>query len=261
MTKKLNSKQTATYPSLVGKSVLITGGASGIGADFVKGFVSQGAKVGFVDIDTDAASRLISVVFDEFGVQPWFRKTDMTIASEIEDAVEVAVDEMDGLHVLINNVGNDARHSIEDLHSKAWRACLAINLDSAYITSRAALGVMQTQKQGSIINLSSINALLGLTGMAGYVTAKAGLIGMTKALAREVGEYGVRVNSILPGWVETERQLGELLTRELWEEWRRLLALKEHLQVQDVTNLALFLAADESRMITGQSLIIDAGRT
>lgn len=251
----------ATYPSLIGKSVLITGGASGIGADFVKGFVAQGAKVGFVDIDTEASSVLIASIFDEHGIKPWFRETDMSIPSEVENTVEASIEEMGGLHVLINNVGNDQRHKVEDLHFDAWRACLAINLDAAFLAARAASGVMQAQREGSIINLSSINALLGLADMPAYVTAKAGLLGMTKALAREFGEFRIRVNAILPGWVETEKQLGKFLTPECWEEWRKHLALKEHLSARDVTNLALFLASDESSMITGQSLVIDAGRT
>jgi NAD(P)-dependent dehydrogenase (short-subunit alcohol dehydrogenase family) len=138
---------------------------------------------------------------------------------------------------------------------------MAINLDAAFFAAQAGAQLMAKESGGSIINFSSINALLGPANMPGYVTAKAGLVGMTKALARDYGESEIRVNAILPGWVVTERQLDNWLTPEAEADWMQQVALKKRLQPSEVANLALFLAADDSRMITGQSFTIDGGRT
>ncbi len=256
-----DKKDLAIYPSLAGKSVLITGGASGIGADFVEGFAEQEAKVGFLDIDNDAAARLIEKVTALTGVKPWYRETDMSVASEVEDSVAAAIQEFGGLHVLINNVGNDSRHKVADLDQDAWRKCLAVNLDAAFVATRASLEVMKAQQCGSIINVSSNNAIRPFSSMPGYITAKAGLLGMTKAIAREVGVDRIRVNAILPGWVLTQKQLENHFTPEAQGDWQKHVLLKDDLAARDVTNLALFLAADDSQMITAQSLVVDAGRT
>lgn len=249
------------YPSLSDRSVFVTGGASGIGAGLVESFAAQGCKVAFVDIDETAALALVGRVGERYGNPPWFRRADLTDVDAIDTVVAEAQAAQGRLDVLVNNVGNDRRHSVEETDARAWRSCLAINLDAAFFASRAAFRFMQAQGSGSIINLSSINALLGFPNMPGYVTAKAGLIGMTRALAREFGDYRIRVNSILPGWVVTDRQLDLWFTPEAEQEWKKSVALKDRLRVEDVANLALFLASDDSRMITGQSLVVDAGRT
>lgn len=251
----------ALYPSLNDRSVLVTGGASGIGAGMVAAFAAQGCRVAFADIDDTAAAALIGHVGDRDGSAPRFHRTDLTDIDAIDSVIAEVQAAQGRLDVLVNNVGNDRRHSVEETDARAWRSCLAINLDAAFFASRAAFRFMRAQGSGSIINLSSINALLGLPNMPGYVTSKAGLLGMTKALAREFGEYRIRVNAILPGWVVTDRQLELWLTPEAEQEWKKSVALKDRLTVEDVANLALFLASDDSRMITGQSLVVDAGRT
>ena len=261
MTNERSKNGRAVYPSLRGKSVLVTGGASGIGAGLVEGFATQGSRVAFVDIDERAAGALITRISARYGAAPWFRTADLGDSEAIDAVVAEAQAAQNGLDVLINNVGDDRRHCVEDTDVGAWRSCLAINLDAAFLASRAAFTGMKAQRGGSIINLSSINALLGLPNMPGYVTAKAGLIGMTRALARDFGDYRIRVNSILPGWVVTDRQLELWLTPEAEAEWKKHVALKDRLTVEDVVNLALFLASDDSRMITGQSLGVGAGRT
>jgi D-xylose 1-dehydrogenase len=253
--------ERAVYRSLDGKSVFVTGGASGIGAGLVTGFAAQGCKVAFADIDDAAAAALVEDVGNRFGAAPWFRRTDLADVEAIDAVIAEAQAAQGRLDVLVNNVGNDSRHSVEETDARAWRSCLAINLDAAFFASRAAFPFMRAQGSGSIINLGSINALLGLPNMPGYVTAKAGLMGMTRALAREFGEHRIRVNAILPGWVVTDRQLSLWLTPEAEAEWKKSVALKDRLTVADVANLALFLASDDSRMITGQSLVVDAGRT
>lgn len=257
----MTESRLAIYPSLEGRGVFVTGGATGIGRAFVEAFARNGASVAFVDIVDDKAAELVARLEREHGRSVWFRRTDVTVADELEAAIRDASEAIGGLHTLINNAARDTRHDVTSFGPDDWRQCMAINLDAAYVASRAAFAEMKDREQGAIINMSSINAMLGLRGMPGYVTAKAGLIGMTKALAREFGEYHVRVNAILPGWVATERQLERWLTPEQETEWLRQVALKRRLVAADVANLAMFLSADDSDMITGQCLVIDAGRT
>jgi NAD(P)-dependent dehydrogenase (short-subunit alcohol dehydrogenase family) len=165
------------------------------------------------------------------------------------------------LRILINNAANDHRHDPSELTAQDWRDCMAVNLDAAFFACQAAAAIMVHDGGGSIVNFSSINALLGPANMPGYVAAKAGIIGLTKALAADYGGWGIRVNAVLPGWVATERQLHTWLTPEAEADWMRHVALKQRLLPADVANLSLFLAADDSRMITGQNFVIDAGRT
>jgi NAD(P)-dependent dehydrogenase (short-subunit alcohol dehydrogenase family) len=153
------------------------------------------------------------------------------------------------------------RHTPQEVTPKSWRQNMAINLDASFFAAQAAAEVMLPNNYGSIINFSSINALLGPPNMPGYVAAKAGIIGLTKSLANDYGNNNVRVNAILPGWVATERQLQTWLTPEEEALWMQQVALKSRLMPSQIANLALFLAADESRMITGQSFTIDGGRT
>lgn len=253
--------ETTKYPSLEGRCVFITGGATGIGAAMVEAFAMQGANVAFVDLDAVAAQALCAKLADQAGKRPWFKKVDVTDIDSLQAAIKAAAEELGRLQALINNAANDNRHSPAEVTAQGWRDCMAINLDAAFFATQAGAKLMALQSGGSIINFSSINALLGPANMPGYVTAKAGVVGMTKALARDYGESHIRVNAILPGWVVTERQLQTWLTPEAEADWMKQVALKERLQPSEVANLALFLAADDSRMITGQSFTIDGGRT
>ncbi|MEL7537717.1 MAG: SDR family oxidoreductase [Pseudomonadota bacterium] len=249
------------YPSLRDCPVFVTGGATGIGAAIVAAFARQHARVGFLDIDAAAAASLIEGLVEDNLPPPWFREVDVTDVAALSNALESFATEVAATTVLVNNVADDTRHKPQDVTPEFWRRCLAVNLDAAYFASQAVFSAMAVARQGVILNLSSINALLGPVDMPGYVTAKAGLIGMTKALAREYGPSGVRVNGILPGWVATDRQLERWLTPEAEAEWMQHVALQTRIQAADVANLALFLAADDSAMITGQNIAIDGGRT
>ena len=254
--------ESTKYPSLEGRCVFITGGATGIGAAMVEAFAQQGSKVAFVDLGAESAAALCARLEDRTGIRPWFRQIDVTDMEALQEAIAAAVQEQGPLQALINNAANDNRHSPAEVTTQSWRDCMAINLDAAFFAAQAAAQLMVAQNHGgSVINFSSINALLGPANMPGYVTAKAGVVGMTKALARDYGESQIRVNAILPGWVVTERQLNTWLTPEAEADWMKQVALKERLQPSEVANLALFLAADDSRMITGQSFTIDGGRT
>jgi len=253
--------ESTQYPSLAERCVFITGGATGIGAAMVEAFAMQSARVSFVDVDSASAQTLCDKVEGQCGRRPWFQSVDVTDVPALQNAIHGAVAELGPLQAIINNAANDNRHSPSEVTAQSWRECMAINLDAAFFAAQAAAEIMQKQGSGSIINFSSINALLGPANMPGYVTAKAGLVGMTKALARDYGDSEIRVNAILPGWVVTDRQLQTWLTPEAEADWMKQVALKKRLQPVDVANLALFLAADDSRMITGQSFTIDGGRT
>lgn len=249
------------YPSLAGEAVFITGGSTGIGAAMVEAFALQGAKVGFIDLNNESAEQLVHKLETETGNRPWFQKVDVIDVPSFQAAINVAIDELGPLLALINNVANDTRHSPLKMSEDGWRKCMAVNLDATFFASQTVFPGMQHEGRGSIINFSSINAMLAQANMAGYVTAKAGVIGMTKALARDFGAAGIRVNAILPGWVVTDRQLDKWLTPEEEAAWMQQVALQKRLLPEDVANLALFLAADDSAMITGQSFTIDGGRT
>ena len=250
----------ATYPSLTGAKVFITGGATGIGAAMVEAFAEQGAIVGHIDLAEDEAAKLGDAIVASGFARPWFRKVDVTDVDALKAAVADFAASAGGLDALINNVANDTRHNPLETTPESWRKCLAVNLDCAFFASQQAIALMREAGGGSIINFSSINAVLGPENMPGYVTAKAGLLGMTKALAREYGRDNIRVNTILPGWVVTQRQLDLWLTEEAEAEWMEQVCLKQRIEPRDAANLALFLAADDSRMITNQQFIIDAGR-
>ncbi len=240
-----------SYPSLRDKRVFITGGATGIGAELVRAFAGQGAYVGFCDVQDDAGHTLAASI----GEQAHYSHVDVTDVAALQAAVAAG-----RIDILINNVANDTRHDPLAVTPESWRACMAVNLDATFFACQAVVPPMQQQGGGVIINFSSINALLGPAEMPGYVAAKAGLLGLTKALARQYGADRIRVNSIIPGWVVTERQLEKWLTPEAEAEWANHVMLKDRILPRDVANLALFLAAEESRMITGQQFIVDAGR-
>ena len=246
----------ADYPSLAGRGVFITGGATGIGAALVEAFHGQGAKVAFIDRDVAAgqaqAGRLAGVRFEA---------VDVRDAEALAASVSAAQGAIGPIRVLINNVADDTRHAAVQTGAAAWRERLAVNLDPVFLAATAVQPAMAAAGGGAIINLASINALLGPANMAAYVAAKSAIIGLTKALAREWGGANIRVNAISPGWVVTERQLALWLTPEAEADWAKQTALPGRILPEDVARLALFLAADDSAMITGQNCVIDAGRT
>jgi NAD(P)-dependent dehydrogenase (short-subunit alcohol dehydrogenase family) len=251
----------ATYPSLAGRRVFITGGATGIGAAMVEAFSEQGAVVGHCDLAEDAAQGLADGLEQSGHARPLFRRVDVTDGAALKAAIRDFAAEAGGLDVLVNNVANDTRHDTLETTEDFWRQCMAVNLDCTFYAAQAAIALMRAGGQGgAIVNFSSITAILGPGDMPGYVTAKAGLLGMTKALARQYGPDGIRVNAILPGWVVTQRQLDLWLTPEAEAEWMAQVCLKQRITPRDAANLALFLAADDSRMITNQHFIIDGGR-
>ncbi len=246
----------ATYPSLTGRVVFITGGASGIGADMVRAFDGQGAKVAFIDIQDAVAKGLTG----DLGGRPLYRHCDITDLTALKSCIAEIGETFGPIGVLINNAANDDREEIDDITEAYWDRSQAINLRPHFFAAQAVRPQMCQLGGGSIINFSSISYRYGADKMLAYATAKAAIIGLTKALARGFGDDNIRVNAIEPGAVITERQ------RQLWYPTEQAVQgmvdrqiIKKILLGEEVARLALFLASDDSRMITKQSLVIDAG--
>ena len=245
------------YASLDGAGVFITGGATGIGAALVETFAARGAHVAFNDINADAGHELARAL----GGRVHFLPADAADPEALAHSIETGAQALGRLDVLVNNVANDQRERFDDITPQSWRAHLAVNLDPVAFASVAALPFLRKRGGGAIINFSSLNALLGPAELPTYTAAKAAIIGLTKSMARSLGTDRIRVNAIIPGWVVTEKQRRLWLTPEAEREWKAQCALKDDLMPQDIANLTVFLASDESRMITGQGFVIDAGRT
>ncbi len=247
----------AKYPELEGKSVFITGGGSGIGAALTEAFLEQGSKVAFVQ-RSDATS-FCDELESRLGSRPLYIPCDITDVEALRGSVQAAASENGPITVLVSNAANDVRHRTEDLSPDDWDGNQAINLRSYFFAAQAVVAGMKELGGGSIINFSSISYMMGLGEYPSYVAANAGINGLTRGLAREFGGFGIRVNSVMPGWVLTERQLRLWATPEALEAHLARQCLPEHLEPKDIAGGVLFLASDSSRMMTGQALVIDGG--
>lgn len=248
------------YPSLEGRSVFITGGSTGIGAALVEAFVAQGAKVAFVDVDVPGGQALCDALAQRGFARPWFGACDVSDIATLKQSILAAATAVGDINVLVNNAANDQRYDTRTMTEENWYRGLAINLHPAFFAAQTVQPMMAKAGGGSIINISSINVQYGPPNLASYITAKAGILGISKALATDYGLDNIRVNSILPGWVATPKQLEKWLTPEEEAELMKRVCLKKRLAPHDVANLALFLAADDSAMITSQEFIVDGGR-
>lgn len=249
----------ARYPSLAGRPVLVTGGATGIGAELVAQFAAQGARVCFVDLDDRAGTALAAAVEASTGHAPWFRRCDVGDVDALTAALADAATAAGPIEVLVNNAANDERHAVQDVTVEYWDAKMAVNLRAQFFAAQAVAPGMTAAGGGSILNLGSIIWHAKFARSVGYATAKAGIEGLTRSLARDLGPSGVRVNCIVPGWVMTERQLRDWVTPEAEREIERSQCLPQRLQPADVARLALWLAADDSRMCTAQRWVVDGG--
>lgn len=248
---------TAQYPSLRDKRVIVTGGASGIGEGIVEAFALQGAQVGFIDILDEPAHDLIARLGAAHHV-PAFRLQDVADVDGLGTAMTGLLDQLGGCDVLINNAASDDRHALEDVTPAYWDERLAVNLKHKFFASQAVWPDMKANGGGVILNLGSISWHLGLDELALYQIAKAGVEGLTRSLARELGPYNIRVNTIIPGNVQTERQM-RWYTPEGEAEIISAQCLKGRLQPVDVAALALFLASDDARFCTGHEYWVDGG--
>jgi NAD(P)-dependent dehydrogenase (short-subunit alcohol dehydrogenase family) len=255
----METPPSAVYGSLQGKVVLVTGGASGIGAAIVEAFVRQGSRVLFLDVQDDAARSLIQKYHHPECIPPEYFHSDLTNTSELQSVMQEIFCSFPTIDVLVNNAGNDKRHKIEEVTPDFWDWCMQTNLKHQFFIAQAVLPGMRKARRGSIINMSSIGWVIPSTGIPVYVTAKAAIVGMTRALAHEVGIDGVRVNCVMPGAISTEKQRRLWFTEEYKKEIMQRQAIKRDIQPEEVAKLILFLASDESQAITNQSFIIDAG--
>jgi D-xylose 1-dehydrogenase len=241
----------ARYPSLAGRVVFVTGGATGIGAEFVAQFSRQGARVGFVDLQEAAAA----------GPEPaaWHRVCDVGDVPALRAALAACAAELGPVDVLVNNAASDQRLPVAELTEQFWDDQFRVNLRPMFFAAQAVAPAMAARGGGSIINLGSITWHAGFAHVAAYSTAKAGIEGLTRSLARDLGPDGIRVNCLIPGWTMTPRQLADWITPEAEQEISRAQCLPGRVYPADVARLALWLAADDSRMCTSQTWVVDGG--
>jgi NAD(P)-dependent dehydrogenase (short-subunit alcohol dehydrogenase family) len=253
------SSRYANYPSLENRTVLITGGGSGIGASLVEHFVEQNARVAFVDIADEPSNALVAKLGARCATAPLFVQCDVTDPVALEAAIVKVADALGPITVLVNNAGNDDRHEFQSVTSEYWDQRMEVLVKHQFFAAKAVYEGMKTAGGGSIINFSSTTWLMGEGGYVCYTTAKAAIFGLTRSLARDFGPVDIRVNAVLPGWVMTERQLKLWITPGAEAEINEKQALKHKLYPADVARMVLFLAADDSAMTTGQSFVVDGG--
>src|ERR1700754_720248 len=248
----------ARYPSLTDRTVLITGGATGIGASFVENFAAQGARVAFFDIDETAGDALADQLGDSRH-KPLFARCDLVDIDALQKAIADVRAALGPIAVLVNNAANDRRHKIADVTTESFDAGIAVNVRHQFFAAQAVVDDMKAAGGGSIINLGSISWMLKNGNLPVYLMAKSAGQGLTRGLARDLGPFRIRVNALVPGWVMTEKQ------KRLWVDDAGRRAIKDgqcidaELMPDDLARMALFLAADDSRMITAQDLIVDGG--
>jgi len=237
--------------------VVVTGGGSGIGAEIVRGYAGIVHGADFLDI-AEADSRAL---VDKLEGAATFIKCDLTDIRALQAAFASIEAKTGRVHTLVNNAANDDRHKLEDVTPAYWEQRIAVNLRHQFFAAQAVAPDMRALRGGSIINLGSVSWMVKQGGMPVYTTSKAAIQGLTRSLARDLGPHGIRVNTLVPGWVMTERQLrmwvDETASRQIDENQ----CLPARLEPADIARMALFLAADDSRMCTAQDFIVDGGWT
>lgn len=247
----------AIYPSLAGRLVVVTGGGTGIGAAMTEGFARQGARVLFLDV-AEEASHALAADLSDCTPPPVFLPCNLLDLEVLRSTLAEVMAEHGAIDVLVNNAANDDRHALAEVTPAYWDERIGVNLRHLYFAAQAAAPGMRERGRGVILNLGSISWHLGLPDLSIYETAKAGIEGMTRALARELGADGVRVACIVPGNVKTPRQM-KWYTPEGEAEIVDAQCLKGRIEPSDVAALALFLASDDARFITGHEYFVDAG--
>lgn len=247
---------TARYPDLAGRTVFVSGGGSGIGAAFVRAFAAQGAKVAFVDIADAPSGALVSELGKE---QVRYERCDVRDIPALQRAIANAATALGPIGVLVNNAARDDRHKLEEVTVDYWDENLAVNLRHQFFATQAVVPMMSRAGGGSVIMMGSISWMRGRPAMVAYTTSKAAIHGMTRTMARELGESGIRVNAIVPGAIRTQRQDALWNTPDVEREFLAGQCLKFRLEEEDIARAALFLASDEARGMTGHAMVVDAG--
>ena len=257
-----NNKPMAytTYPSLQSRTVFISGGSSGIGAELVRAFAAQGSRVAFCGTKADGGDALIAELRATCATELLYEACDVRDIAALQALLDRVADKSGAIQVLVNNAGRDDRHALDELTPEYWDNCLAINLrHQVFATQSVARQLRSAKLAGSIINMGSTSWMRGRPNLIGYTTSKAAISGMTRTMARELGPDGIRVNALVPGAIVTERQTQLWRNPEEDKKFLDLQCLKFHLDSTHVARPTLFLASDDSDGITGQNLIVDAG--
>mgnify|MGYP000114573718 CR=1 FL=1 len=251
---------TNQYPSLKDKTVFVSGGGSGIGASLVEAFSRQGAAVAFVDIQEAESLALVERLQQEENTGPVrFHPCDLTDIEELQRVIASVGEELGPISVLVSNAANDKRHDFREVTPEQWDKCLAVNLRHQFFAAQAVYPQMKGLGGGSIINLGSMSWHAGQGGMPGYTSSKAAIEGLTRGLARDMGPDRIRVNTLVPGWVMTEKQLRLWVDDAARAEIERGQSMKGELLPDHIAAMALFLASDDSCMCTAQNFIVDGG--
>jgi NAD(P)-dependent dehydrogenase (short-subunit alcohol dehydrogenase family) len=245
--------QFATYPSLRDQVAFVSGGATGLGAEFVTQLAAQGVRVAFVDVQDDAGEALAA------GVGASYQHCDVRDVDALQSTIAEAADRLGPVTILVNNAANDERHKVGSLSVQEWDDRLNVNLRHHFFAAQAVAPMMRAAGRGSIINLGSISAHIDLLDLPVYIAAKSAIEGLTRTLARELGPDGIRVNCVIPGWIMTERQLMHWITPDAEAAIERNQALPQKLYPADVARMVLWLAADDSRSCTAQMWVVDGG--
>lgn len=249
----------ARYPSLKNKVVFITGGGTGIGAAIVESFLDQGSRVAFVDIDVDGSNKLLDRLTAQYGTTPLFLRCDLTDIQALRVSIQQVVAQLGDIEVLVNNAANDTRHKWQDVTPDYWDERMSINLRPQFFAIQAVAPKMIEKRAGAIINLGSVSWKNAQGGMPAYTTAKSAVNGLTRGMARDLGQYNIRVNTVVPGWVMTERQL------TLWVDEAGERAIDERqclagrVMPIDLARMVLFLGSDDSKMCTANEFTVDGG--
>ncbi|OYV30865.1 MAG: 3-oxoacyl-ACP reductase [Acidocella sp. 20-61-6] len=251
----------AHYPSLVGRVVFITGGGSGIGAALTEAFCRQGSKVAFVDIAVAESEALVKSVGEQTGNAPMFLECDLKNIAALRAAIDKIVASLGPVEVLVNNAANDQRHKIEDVTPEFWDDRMAVNLRQQFFAAQAVIPGMKAANRGVILNFGSVSWMKAQGGMPAYTAAKAAVHGMTRGFARDLGGHNIRVNTIVPGWVMTERQKQHWLTPEADAEREKGQCLPLRVQPWHLAAMTLWLAADDSEACSAQNFVVDGGWT
>ena len=251
----------AIYPSLKDRPVFITGGGSGIGASLVEHFCAQGSKVAFVDIAEAPSTALAGRISALGHPRPLYLHCDLRDIAALQAAIRQASQAHGPIRALVNNAGNDDRHHFAAVTPAYWDDRIAVNLRHQFFAAQAVHDQMQSAGGGSIINFGSISWMNAEGGYAAYTSCKAAVAGLTRSLARDFGPANIRVNTLVPGWVMTERQVALWLDAAGERQLQENQCLKKKLYPPDIARMVLFLAADDSRMCSSQDFVVDAGWT
>lgn len=250
----------AIYPSLRDRTVLITGGGSGIGAEITRHFAHQGTRVGFIDIAVAESEALVAELSAE-GCAVHFQNVDLRDIPAVRAGIDAIRVKFGPITLLVNNAAHDQRATIDEITPEFWDDRQAVNLRHQFFCAQAVYKDMAEQGGGAIVNVGSFAYIAGVEGLTPYVAAKSGVIGLTRGLARELGGHNIRVNCVLPGWIMTQRQLDLWVTPEVEAEIFKRQCLKRKIYPADIARPILFFASDEAGACTNQSHVVDGGWT